>query len=271
MNSLEGMPLERAPHRCGLHVAVRSADFCALWRQKPAENPTECSGDKEFVMHSIGYELTGGWTFHAKKSPELVDAGTIVVGSPGQHYGCKHRLRECDSVCAISLLPGALDEDQPIFDKQIIGGVRLPALERLLAIEDDDQFQSLIFRVFDHASRLSLGDARRDARPSFHAQRMKRFIERHAFEDLALADIARCLNLSPFTCIRLFKNATGLTPLHYLSRLRFERAQVLLRKSKLNIAEVGRKVGIHDRHYFSRWFTKAAGLPPNSFRQIVDR
>lgn len=272
MNVPHAKRLGRNELSCGAHVALRSTSFCALWRREPAGNPTECEGDKAFVMHSIGYQMTGGWVFHGKKSPELVHPGTVIGGSPGQHYGCKHRVHKCDSVCGISLLPGALDEtDEPIFDKQVLNGLELPVLGRMLAMEDDDQFESLVFRVFDYVSRVSLSDSRALARPSFRVQRMKRFVERHAFEDIALSDIARCLGLSPFTCIRVFKSATGLTPLNYLSRVRFERAQVLLRNRKLTIAEVGRRVGIRDRHYFSRWFSKAAGVPPNRFRRIIDR
>jgi AraC-like DNA-binding protein len=262
---------ERIELSCGAHVALRSTRFCAVWRFEPRANPTECAGEKTFLMNSIGYQMKGGWTFHGKEAPALVDAGTVIAGSVGQHFGCRHSASACDSVCAVSLLPGALDEtDRTIFHKQILAGRRLPDLKRSLAIDDDERFESLIFEMFDDVSRASLGETKAPRNVAFRVQRMKRFIERHACESITLSDIARCLDMSPFTCIRQFKSGTGITPLRYLSRLRLKRAQGLLKNPRLTIAEVGRQVGILDRYYFTRWFSKEAGVPPQRFRQIVD-
>jgi AraC-like DNA-binding protein len=220
-------------------------------------------------MHSIGYAMQGGWRYHGNGRPELVDGGTVIAGLPGRHYGCKHTAIRCDSVCAISLRPGALDEsDSPIFHKQILNGLRLPALNRVLTVDDEERFDALIFEIFDQVSRASSLESSRLRRTDFRVQRMKRFIEQHAFEDIALTDIARCVDLSPFTCIRQFKKAINVTPLRYVSELRFQRAQKLLKKSRLSIAEVGLKVGMRDRFYFTRWFSREAGVPPKRFRQM---
>ncbi|HTU82571.1 MAG TPA: AraC family transcriptional regulator [Candidatus Acidoferrales bacterium] len=175
-------------------------------------------------------------------------------------------------MCAVSLLPGALDAaDQQIFDDEVITGLRLPDLKRSLTIEDDDRFDSFVFEVFDYVSQASLRRSAPSQHAAFRMQRMKRFIERHAFEELTLTDIAACLGISPFTCIRQFKRAMGTTPLQYLSRLRLQRAQALLKNPRPTIAEVARTVGIPDRHYFSRWFSKATGVPPERFRRIASR
>lgn len=258
--------------RFGAHVALRSSQFCVVWRYEPQVDPTTCVGDKTFAMHSIGYQMMGGWSFHGKKRPMSVDRGTVIAGSPGQRYGCRHARTACDAVCAISLLPGALDEtDRALFDAQVVNGLALPTLERSLSIEDDDHFDSFVFEIFDYVSRASRRDAAGHTRSDFRVQRMKRFIEQHAYENITLGDIAACLELSPFTCIRQFKRATGLTPLRYLSRLRLERAQALLKTRRLTIAKVAREVGIRDRCYFTRWFSKEAGISPDAFRQNVSQ
>lgn len=258
--------------RFGAHVALRSSRFCAIWRYEPQVDPTTCEGDKTFAMHSIGYQMMGGWSFHGKKRPISVNRGTVIAGSPGQHYGCRHGRAACDAVCAISLLPGALDEaDRELFDAQVVDGLALPTLERSLSIEDDDHFESFVFEIFDYVSRASLPEGTGRTRSDFRVQRMKRFIEQHAYENITLGDIAACLDLSPFTCIRQFKRATRLTPLRYLSRLRLERARALLKARRLTIAEIAREVGIRDRCYFTRWFSKEAGISPGGFRQKVNR
>lgn len=191
----------------------------------------------------------------------------VIAGSPGQYYGCKHSAGECDTVCAISLRDGALDDmDQAMFDTQVLRGLPLPALERSLELEDEDRFDSLIFGIFDYVSRASLKG--RVFRADVRVQRMKRFIERHAFEDISLTEIARSVQLSPFTCIRQFKSAVGSTPLRYLQRLRLDRARTLLKDRRLTIEQVARKVGIRDRFYFSRLFSREIGVPPQKFRQL---
>ena len=223
-------------------------------------------------MNSIGYRMAGGWKFHGSNRAAAVDADSVIAGAAGQRYGCKHSKTRCDSVCAVSLLPGALDDaDRAIFGKPILGRLRLPDLKLAASIEDDDRFDSLIFELFDFVSRASFGTARVPRNVALRVQRMKRFIERHAFENVTLSDIGRCLDLSPFTCVRQFKSGTGITPLRYLSELRLERAQALLKDPDLTVGEVGRRVGIGDRHYFTRWFSKETGVAPQRFRQIVDR
>jgi AraC-like DNA-binding protein len=266
-----GQGPEPMEFRCGAQVALRWTRFSAVWRYAPLANPTKCEGEKNFRMHSIGFELRGGWNLRGKRRPEVVDHETVIAGWPGVHYGCEHRGNHCESVCAISLRSDALDEsDDTIFDKQVLSGLKLPPLLRCLRMVDDEQFDSFIFEMFDRVSRASLGDRSHIHRTDFRVQRMKRFIEQHAFEDIALADIARCVDLSPFTCIRQFKKTTKLTPLRYLSDLRFQRAQSLLKNPRLTIAEVGVRIGIQDRFYFSRWFSKEAGVSPQRFRQIID-
>jgi AraC-like DNA-binding protein len=262
-------PDERAS---GAQVAVRSSRFCAIWRCEPRGNPTECRGEKTFLMHSIGYQMAGGWLFHGTQRPVVVETATVIAGSPGQSYGCRHPINACESVCAISLLPGALDEgDAPIFDAQVLTGLTVPGLKRFLAAEDDEQFESFVFDIFDGVSRASLRGGSAVRRIDLRTQRVKRFIELHAFENISLADIAASVGVSPFTCIRQFKIAAGVTPLRYLTQVRIERAQVLLKNQRLTMREVANQVGIRDRYYFTRWFSKAVGMPPQAFREHLAR
>jgi AraC-like DNA-binding protein len=64
---------------------------------------------------------------------------------------------------------------------------------------------------------------------------------------------------------RIFKAYTGLAPMHYLLRLRMERAKLLLRE-KLTIEQVASSVGFTDALYFSKQFKKWSGLSPSEYR-----
>lgn len=65
---------------------------------------------------------------------------------------------------------------------------------------------------------------------------------------------------------RLFKEQTGL-PLHsYFTRLRMEKAALMLLGTELSVQEIAYSCGYDDAKYFSRAFRKAEGMSPLSFR-----
>jgi len=65
----------------------------------------------------------------------------------------------------------------------------------------------------------------------------------------------------------MFQRELGISPWDYLNRLRIQRAKERLRESDDSIKVVARRVGFHDRAYFSRMFRKLAGLPPQAYRE----
>ncbi len=138
---------------------------------------------------------------------------------------------------------------------------------RALASTSSDAFVSLIFEIFETASRISYGRDARPAAASFRVQRVKRYIEDHVTDALTLDDMATIVNLSPFVLIRQFKEAEGMTPYAYLSRCRAFAAQALLRNTNGPIEEVGRRVGFDDPNYFARFFKRATGVTPSQYRE----
>ncbi|BBH22113.1 AraC family transcriptional regulator [Paenibacillus baekrokdamisoli] len=87
----------------------------------------------------------------------------------------------------------------------------------------------------------------------------------HMHEDIEINDIAQSVFLSPNYFRTLFKQATGKTPLEYLTMLRIDRAKLLMVEGKYTINEISGMVGYQDRHHFSKVFKKAEGLPPRKY------
>ncbi|MGC4939768.1 AraC family transcriptional regulator [Kribbella sp. DT2] len=81
-----------------------------------------------------------------------------------------------------------------------------------------------------------------------------------------LEALAALTNLNPAYLSRLFKQATGLSPLAYLARLRAEQAALLLTESALPASRVGAAVGWPDPTYFARRFRTLMGLTPSQYR-----
>ncbi|MCW8132999.1 MAG: helix-turn-helix transcriptional regulator [Planctomycetota bacterium] len=64
---------------------------------------------------------------------------------------------------------------------------------------------------------------------------------------------------------KLFVENTGKTPLQYLTALRVDEAQHLLRYGGYSVKEISRRVGYEDPYYFSRLFKKWVGVSPENF------
>ena len=104
-----------------------------------------------------------------------------------------------------------------------------------------------------------------DQRRSLLAETLA-YIDQHAGEPLSPAELASQHYISPGHFRRLFREATGLTPVDYVNKLRISLAQKLLLDTSRSIAEVAAAVGIGDPNYFTRLFKSLVGCTPSEFR-----
>ncbi len=91
---------------------------------------------------------------------------------------------------------------------------------------------------------------------------LKQFIEQHYSEQMDYNKFIALTRLSRGYLCQAFKNLTGHAPAVYLNHIRLEHARLLLADPCMNIAEVGRAVGIPDANYFARLFRKYTGISP---------
>ncbi|MGN7409424.1 helix-turn-helix domain-containing protein [Sporosarcina sp. SAFN-010] len=93
----------------------------------------------------------------------------------------------------------------------------------------------------------------------------------HYNDDFQVEDMARHSGVTPTIFFKLFKESTSLSPLQYITRNRIEKARQLLVAGDASIREVANAVGYPDVYYFSRIFKKVVGIPPNRYRQLLQR
>ncbi len=90
-------------------------------------------------------------------------------------------------------------------------------------------------------------------------------LETHLDQDLDLDRLGRIGGMSKSTLQRCFRALYGVPVKRHVTDLRLRVARDLL-ASGLPVAEVGRRVGIHDANYFSRVFRRGVGTTAGSFR-----
>jgi AraC family L-rhamnose operon transcriptional activator RhaR len=97
--------------------------------------------------------------------------------------------------------------------------------------------------------------------------RVMRLLEADLVRQWTLAELADEVHLTPGHIVRLFKGATGLTPMGYLAQVRAEHAAVLLLHSDEPVTGIGRAVGWPDQNYFARRFKAHYGLSATTYRK----
>ncbi len=92
-------------------------------------------------------------------------------------------------------------------------------------------------------------------------------IERHYDSVLTLEMLAATAKTSPNNLLRLFRTATGDSPINYLLKVRLRHAAELLRTSDFPISEISWRCGFNDSNYFSKKFQALYHRSPRDYRR----
>lgn len=94
------------------------------------------------------------------------------------------------------------------------------------------------------------------------------FINEHIEEEgLKIEELAEAVNLGRTVFYSKIKALVGMSPSDFLRRMRMQRAEELIVKSRLNFSEIAFKVGFSDPKYFTKCFKKETGMTPSEYRQ----
>ncbi|MEV5989257.1 helix-turn-helix domain-containing protein [Streptomyces sp. NPDC052051] len=88
-------------------------------------------------------------------------------------------------------------------------------------------------------------------------------------EPLTLAEIAAEVHLSVYHFVRVFRDAAGVTPYRYLTRLRIESAQRLLAETNLTLEQITQRCGFAGSSALSSAFLRQVGVRPSAYRKAT--
>lgn len=95
-----------------------------------------------------------------------------------------------------------------------------------------------------------------------------RYIKENYAQPLTVDQLAQEGGLSKCHFCRVFKKATGMTPMLFLTKIRIKRSQEFLRKN-MPVSAIAMKVGFNDLSSFNRHFRRFVGLTPTEFRNSL--
>ena len=101
-----------------------------------------------------------------------------------------------------------------------------------------------------------------------HSQKdvIKDYIDRNYKKDISAKDVAGILGYSDVYFSKVFKQLFDDNFINYLTKIRIDRAKLLLKDISFNIKEVGKSVGYADSNYFTKVFKRSIGISPSEYR-----
>lgn len=130
---------------------------------------------------------------------------------------------------------------------------------------------SLLIELMTFLSRRYGESETTEARALLRVGQLISTLEQRFSEPWTLEQLARSAHLSRTSLLRIFRQATGQSPIDYLIGLRIERAMRLLRQSPLSITHIALETGFSDSNYFARQFRRTCGCTPSEFRRRAAR
>ncbi|MEF2245949.1 MULTISPECIES: AraC family transcriptional regulator [unclassified Paenibacillus] len=242
----------------------------------------------------ILYVVEGVANFECGSKPIIAKAGDIVVVNSNElHYGVSlsNKLSYYALIADLSLLQSQfVDAAESKFITPI-------SQNRLLLhnyIKDDSAAQRCMMVIVEELSQQQFGyelaikaelyrlltillrnHVATELSQDEYVQRMKnierfdpvfQYIEEHYSEELSVDLLADMTGLSRFHFSRLFKEISGRTITEYITAIRLDKADYLLRHSSLSITDIAARSGFNDIYYFSRTFKKHKQASPSALR-----
>lgn len=230
-----------------------------------------------YVYQGAGQYIAGGYSYPIR-------TGDILLYNQGDLHEVTSSLQHeigtfCFGISGLQLR--GLPEGH--FTKAENGFVR-PAMDEI------DHMQALSELIYEHAERrtsysdeivaqllpalvlLSANlppDARAADQPHnlVLANRIRQYIGTHFTEQLTLEDIGEAMSMSPYHLAHIFKEITGMSPIHYMIRCRVGEAQNLLISTDYSATQIAAIVGYTNVNHFNAIFAKLVGLPPIRYRR----
>ncbi len=262
------------------------------WTLYPEADAQGLANHRHEDAHEICYLVDGQTTWWVDDEIIEVEPGDLYLTWPGEwHGGIDGAMHPCELYWAQIVLPpagrtldlGARESRQlhEAFDalayRRCAGSPSLRGhFQRILQEHHEPGPMSpaivracLRLLCFDVLRDFERGRApasgQRQIPPRIHET--IQWFRRHLGDPISISDAADRAGLSSSHFRTEFRQATGFSPLDYLTQLRLREAKQLLANSTKPVTDIAFELGFTSSQYFSTVFRKYTGLTPSQFRR----
>jgi len=240
----------------------------------PRDRPYE----EQHNAAAIGVVVAGSFQYRSAQGSELLAPGSMLLGSPGRRYECRHEHGVGDRCLDFEYDPEFLERAG--LDGRF-GVQRLPPLAALATLvleatlaaaapapaaawgELTLRMAAAVFELVGSRQRGGRAPSAADVRRVSLALRA---VEAHLAEPLPLGQLAASVGMSAFHFLRVFRQVVGVTPHQYVRRARLRAAAVRLRSSAAPVQQVALDAGFGDLSNFIHAFAAEFGRSPRGYR-----
>ncbi len=129
--------------------------------------------------------------------------------------------------------------------------------------------KGLVFQLFTEIVRLPDKVAPVKHKYNEIALKVKTYIDNNFIKEFNIDFLADMVFVNKFYLIHIFKRTFNVSPMQYLTAVRMQKAQTLLRSTNIPITEISQTCGYDNPVYFSEQFKKTIGTTPSIFRKIA--
>lgn len=282
---LSGFPLavlrvqtdsEHAPsHPHDLTEVEHSHDFCEL--------VIVTHGSAMHMLEGNGFPVTAGDVFllqgqqrHYFYNRENLDLINIMY-DPEKIALPENELRRMPGYCAMFMLEPTYRRQHNFASRLHLKRVPLAQVEQFAEEMEAEcggekaghevALRAKLLELMVYLSRAYTNSDTTEAHALLRVGNVIGALENDFSRDWKLDELLTIAHMSRSNLMRIFRKATGQTPIGYLVRLRIQRAMEMLRNTDLAITEIAMEVGFNDSNYFTRQFRRILGESPRSFRQ----
>jgi AraC-type DNA-binding domain-containing proteins len=134
-------------------------------------------------------------------------------------------------------------------------------LLELKKIDDKKEYVlNVMFKISNYISSRKLGQGQKIL------ERIDEYIQKNYCNELSLAQVSKCVELSPAYLSSIFKEISGENFVDYVNRVRIEKSKSLLQTNDFTVAQIAEKVGFISSNTFIKVFKKHEGITPGQYR-----
>jgi AraC-like DNA-binding protein len=214
----------------------------------------------EIILH-----LTGDATAYINDKKYSITPGTVMVIPPKtMHYNCSENF-----YTDMFLRVKSLDFNGVVILQDTEGEIfTLMNMLKKVLIEKDENFEYISDSIVDLISLYIKKISKTVPHRIFLSLLKNAIYNNYANANFNLSEEIEKIGYNPDYIRRKFKNAFGVTPFEYLTKLRINHAKsLLLQYTFISIETVSSNCGFNDSYYFSTCFKKHTGLSPLQYRK----